>query len=258
MASRELLKRTAFAKRHPEWEDNLRGANIAIAHAAGMVQAGKLTHKEYREYEAHLWHQMLEEMPMEVFSEMQADGSLKDLEALARGYDDDRDAGDVLDGRNAVERKVKADALELAWLTNTIDSKKYAQLSREHVGRSERLDELIADEDHEGAAVEAFGDKYEGGADHDNDLARFLNEKYGGGTKPDGSKVEPFSLKRDDRSNWEKATDRDGVTDLDMVADLDRGEVPAHHPNGYVEHDTVLEGGSYMTNNSNHGGSSDG
>ncbi|MBH5372815.1 hypothetical protein [Bradyrhizobium glycinis] len=238
MPSHELLRRHSFAK--SEFADQLRGANIAIAFASEMVAAGKLTKREFREYEAHLWHQMLDELPVEQFSEMMKDGSLEELEKLARGYDDRRDSHDVLEQRKAIERKVKADALEQKWLEGKIDSKTYAQLSREHVGRSERLDKLIADEDHEGAALEAFGDRYGDSRDLGSELERYLNERYGSGTKPDGRKVEPFSLKRDDRSNWEKATDDDGITDLDMLADLDRGEVVGHHPNGYVEHDTVL------------------
>lgn len=246
MTSRELLKRSAFAKRHPEWEDDLKGANIAIAHAGRMVEAGKLTHKEFKEYEAHLWQQMLEAMPVEVFSEMMTDGSIKDLEALA-SYDDDRDSHDVTEGRKAIERKVKADALELKWLDGTIDSKTYAQLSRDHVGKSERLDDMIADGDHEGAAVEAFGeafeDRYGNAPDQDNELVRYLNEKYGGGTKPDGSKVEPFSLKRDDRSSWEKATDKNGVTDIDKAEEYERGgsDYSTDDPPGYVDHDENAE-----------------
>jgi len=254
MPSREFLKRTAFARRHPEWEDDLRGANIAIAHASGMVSAGKLTRGEFKDFEAHLWHEMLDKMPMDVFSEMQADGSLADLEALARGYDGDRDSGSVMESRKAVERKVKADALEQKWLDGTIDSKKYAELSREHVGRSERLDDMIADGDHEGAAHRAFEDQYGEAPDHNNKLARFLNEKYGDAKKADGSKVEPFSLKRDDRSNWEKATGEDGITDLDKYADLENGvssSSSAGDPPGYVEHETVLDLGSAFTNNPN-------
>ncbi|BBZ95226.1 hypothetical protein [Bradyrhizobium diazoefficiens] len=253
MTSRELLKRTAFAKRNPEWNDDLRGANIAIEHARGMVAAGKLTHREYKDYEAHLWHEMLDKMPMEVFSEMQADGSLEDLEAFARGYDDDRDSSSVVESRKAVERKVKADALEQKWLDGTIDDKTYAQLSRDHVGASERLDKMIADDDHDRAAHEAFNRNYAEEPDHENGLVRFLNENYGRGKKPDGSDVEPFSLKRDDRSSWEKATDDDGFTDLDKLADFDRSESgsESHHPGGYVDQEAVLDLGSSFTNNPN-------
>ncbi|PSO29821.1 hypothetical protein [Bradyrhizobium sp. MOS002] len=254
MTSRHLLAQTAFAKRNPEWNDDLRGANFAIAHARGMVSAGKLTHKEYKDYEAHLWHEMLDKMPMDVFSEMQADGSLNDLEALARGYEDDRDSSDVIDSRKAVERKVKADALEQKWQDGTIDSKTYAQLSRDHVGRSERLDDMIADEDHEGAAVEAFGSRYDTRPDHDNKLVRYLNEKYGNTKNPDGSKVEPFSLKRDDRSSWEKATDKNGVTDLDAAEAFERDESDGWHPGGYVDHETVLNPGLSFSNNPNQSG----
>ncbi|MBR1328827.1 hypothetical protein [Bradyrhizobium ottawaense] len=268
MATRELLKRTAFAKRHPEWEDDLKGANIAIAHAQGMVSAGKLTRKEFKEYESHLWAEMLEKMPIEVFSEMQADGSLEDLEALARG-NDDRDAGadwksvtdkdgftdldklDPVEVRKAIDRKVKADALEMKWLDGTIDDKKYAQLSREHVGRSERLDDMIADGKHDKAAHHVFEQQFDDEPDHDNDLARYLNEKFGGGTKPDGTKVEPFSLKKDPRSNLEKATDKDGIIDMDMLADLENGnsDTTTVGPAGYVEHETVHDLGSILADN---------
>lgn len=249
MTNRELLKRTAFSKRNPEWDDDLRGANIAIAHAHSMLSAGKLTHKEYKDYEAHLWHEMLDKMPMDVFSEMQADGTLDDLEALARGYDDDRDSGDVMESRKAVERRVKADALEQKWLDGSIDDQKYAQLSLEHVGRSERLDDMIADGNHDKAAHEAFSRNYDDEPNHENRLERYLNEKYGGGKKPDGSKVEPFKLKRDDRTSWEKATDDDGVTDLDKVADFERDESDGWHPTGYVDHEAVLDPGISFTNN---------
>ncbi|MET4295446.1 hypothetical protein ABIB06_005970 [Bradyrhizobium sp. LB8.2] len=253
MASRELLKRTAFAKRNPEWNDDLRGANIGIAHAAGMVAAGKLTHKEFKDYEGHLWYEMLEKMPMDVFSEMQADGSLEDLEALARRYDDDRDSGSLMDDRKAVERKVKADALEMKWLDGTIDNETYAQLSRDHVGTSESLDNKIADGDHSGAAFEVFEGRYDEKPDHDNQLARYLNEKFGGGKKPDGSDVEPFSVKRDDRSSWEKATDKDGITDLDKLDEFEHSasEYAQSHPGGWVDHDTVVDLGSSFTNNPN-------
>ncbi|MGF6433575.1 hypothetical protein [Bradyrhizobium elkanii] len=249
--NRDILRQHAFDKRHPEWADALRDANIAIGYARGMVSAGKLTHRELKDYEAHLWHEMLDNMPMEVFSDMQADGSLSDLEALARGYDDDRDSHDVVEGRKATERKIKAAALEEKWLDGTIDDKTYAQLSRDHVGGSERLDEMIADGEHNNAALEVFGRTYDKEPDHDNALARFLNEKYGQGKKPDGSDKEPLSLKRDDRSNWEKATDKDGMTDLDKVADLELADSGSHHPGGYVEHDTVLDIGSSFTNNPN-------
>jgi hypothetical protein len=254
--TRELLKRTAFAKRNPEWEDDLRGANIAIAHAHGMVVDGKLTPKQFKEYESHLWAEMLEKMPMEVFSEMQADGSLNDLEALARRYDDDRNSSDVVDDRKAIDRKVKADALEAKWLEGAIDHKTYAQLSRDHVGKSERLDNLIADGKHDDAAIEAFGSQYDEKPDHDNQLARYLNEKFGGGKKPDGSKVEPLVMKRDTRSSWEKATDKNGVTDLDAVDAFDRGETEFEgaHPHGYVEHEAVFDPGISFTNNPNQGG----
>ena len=269
MASRELLKRTAFSKRHPEWEDDLKGANIAIAHAHSMLSAGKLTPKEFKEYESHLWAEMLEKMPIEVFSEMQADGSLHDLEALARGNDDrasdaewknatdkdgftDLDKLDPVEVRKAIDRKVKADALEMKWLDGTIDHKTYAQLSREHVGRSELLDDLIADGKHDDAAVEAFGSQYDEKPDHDNELARYLNEKFGGGTKPDGTKVESFRPKRDDRSNLEKATDKNGVIDMDMLADLENGKSTAvtnDGPAGYVEHETVHDLESILADN---------
>ncbi|OSJ22127.1 hypothetical protein BSZ19_46920 [Bradyrhizobium japonicum] len=254
MVSRELLKRTAFAKRNPEWDDDLRGANFAIAHAQGMVSAGKLTLREYKDYEAHLWHEMLDKMPMDVFSEMQADGSLEDLEALARGYDGDRDSGDVMESRKAVERKVKADALEMKWLDGTIDDKTYAQLSRDHVGQSERLDDMIADGKHDKAAHEAFERHYDVKPDHNNQLERYLNEKFGGGKKPDGTDVEPFALKRDDRSAWEKATDKDGITDLDKVDEFERGDTDGWHPTGYVDHEAVLDLGSSFTNNPNQSG----
>lgn len=256
MANREALKRSAFSKRQPEWEDELRGANIGIAWAQKMASEGKLTHKEYKEYEAHLWSEMLDKMPMEVFSEMQEDGSLSDLEALARGYDDDRDSHDVTEGRKAIERKVKADVLEQKWLDGTIDHKTYAQLSREHVGKSERLDDLIADGKHDDAAVEAFGSQYDEKPDHDNKLARWLNDKYGDTKKPDGSKVEKLVMKRDTRSNEEKATDKNGVLDLDMLDDLERGGGGSDHssdgPPGYVEHETVLDLDPSFTNNPNH------
>ncbi|WP_426615400.1 hypothetical protein [Bradyrhizobium sp. McL0616] len=252
MANREALARSAFAKRHPEWEDELKGANIGIAWAHKMASEGKLTHKECKEYEAHLWSEMLEEMPMEVFSEMQEDGSLHDLEALARGYDDDRDSHDVTEGRKAIERKVFADALEQRWLQGAIDNKTYAQMSREHVGKSERLDDLIADGDHDEAAFEAFGEKYDVKPAHDNKLANWLNETYGGTKNPDGSKWKPYEPKRDDRSNQEKATDKAGILDLDMLADLEcgRSDYSSVGPPGYVEHETVHDLGSILSDNS--------
>ncbi|MBP1297573.1 hypothetical protein [Bradyrhizobium elkanii] len=249
--NRDSLRQYAFDKRHPEWADKLRDADLAIRYAKGMVSAGKLTQKELKDYERHLWHEMLDNVPIEIFSEMQADGSLSDLEALARGYDDDRDAHDVIESGNSTERKIKAAALEEKWLDGTIDDKTYAQLSRDHVGRSERLDGMIADGKHDNAAFEAFGRTYDKAPDHDNALERYLNEKYGHGKKPDGTDVEPVSLKRDDRSNWEKATDKDGMTDLDKVADLELADSGSHHPGGYVEHDTVLDIGSSFTNNPN-------
>lgn len=273
MVSRALLKQTAFSKRHPEWEDDLRGANIAIAHASGMVSAGKLTQREFKDYESHLWAEMLEKMPIEVFSEMQADGSLNDLEALARGNDDrdsnadwknatdkdgftDLDKLDLGEVRKAIDRKVKADALEMKWLDGTIDDKTYAQLSRDHVGKSERLDDMMADGKHDKAAHEVFESRYEDRPDHDNELARYLNEKFGGGKKPDGSDVEPLTMKRDNRSSWEKATDKNGVTDLDAAEAFERGEAESSsaHPHGYVDHDTELHLGSSFTNNPNGSG----
>ncbi|MBR0990007.1 hypothetical protein JQ580_04665 [Bradyrhizobium japonicum] len=266
MTSRELLKRTAFSKRHPEWEDDLKGANIAIAHAHSMLSAGKLTQREFKEYESHLWSEMLEKMPLEVFSEMQADGSLNDLEALAHGNNDrdsdadwknatdkdgytDLDKLDPVEVRKAIDRKVKADALEMKWLDGTIDDQKYAQLSRDHVGRGERLDSMIADGKHHKAAQAAFERQYEDEPDHDNDLVRFLVEKYGD-TRPDGSKVE-MPAKKDSRSNLEKATDKNGVIDMDMLADLENGNsvTTSDGPAGYVEHETVHDLGSILANN---------
>ncbi|MEY9457992.1 hypothetical protein [Bradyrhizobium ottawaense] len=266
MPNRDLLKRTAFAKRHPEWEDDLKGANIAIAHAHSMVSAGKLTQREFKEYESHLWSEMLEKMPLEVFSEMQADGSLNDLEALARGNDDrdssaewknatdkdgftDLDKLDPVEVRKAIDRKVKADALEMKWLDGTIDDQKYAQLSREHVGRNERVDDLIADGKHDKAAHAVFDGQFDDEPDHDNDLVRFLAGKYGD-TRPDGSKVE-MPAKKDSRSNLEKATDKNGVIDMDMLADLENGNsvTTSDGPAGYVEHEVVHDLGSILADN---------
>ncbi|QDP26251.1 hypothetical protein [Bradyrhizobium cosmicum] len=246
MTSRELLKRSAFAKRNPEWHDNLTGANIAIAHAHSMLSAGKLTPQEFKDYEAHLWHQLLDEMPMDVFSEMQADGSLKDLEALARGYDGDRDSGDVTESRKSAERKVKADALEQKWLDGTIDDKTYAQLSRDHVGKSERLDDMIADGKHDKAAHEVFERSYNEQPNHEHILTQYLRKTFG------GNDVE--AAEKGGRTNWEKATDKNGVTDLDALETFERESESADtHPGGYVEHDESQDLGSMFSNNPNRG-----
>lgn len=175
----ELLERMAYAKRNPEFATELSELDRAYKHANGMLKSKKLSQREFQDFESHLWSKLLEALPVEEFTEMMKDGRLANLEALARRDDTDRDGYGVEQDRKAAERKIKADALDNAWLDRKIDSKTFAEMNRVHVGSNERLNNRLADGDHDGVASEMFAARHDGPADHSNKLTDYLKSKYG-------------------------------------------------------------------------------
>jgi hypothetical protein len=229
MSKLATLGRYAADKRNPEFTDGMHGANLGLDFAHRMLAEGKLTQRELKDFEAYLWHDLLDKLPPDRFEAMSKDGSLADLETLARGIDDDddRDAGDIDGDRKAVNRKVQLAALEGEWTAGNIDSRRYAQLHSDHIGRDSRVDRLLAagEEaleagdtdraaqifDHAASAVWALGHQ---GDDHEADLEDYIDQKYRG-EKP---------RKRIPRSSREEATDAEGVIDLDKLEKLEAGE----------------------------------
>jgi hypothetical protein len=147
---------------------------------------------------------------------MMKDGRLEQLEALA-SHDGTRDGGDVQDDRNALLNKIKADALDDAWLSRKITSEHYAR-ENELLDRNEELSNRIADGDHDGVAAEYFASRHDGSA-QESQLLGYLKDKYGDSpsvSRPPGEVVReqvvdmPTSSKR-------SAVDDMGIIDLDAL-----------------------------------------
>jgi hypothetical protein len=241
LLTNDFLRNAGALRRHPEFATELTELNHASAHTARMLKAGKLTVRQASELEAHFVEKLIEVIPPGDFHEMMKDGRLTELQALA-GYDDDRDAADVADDRKALMNKIKADALEEAWLSQKIDSTRYAEESRKLSGSNEDLDNRLADGDGPGVAVEYFaGDDQ---PTHDADLQRFMSKTYGedykGREEPQRSERTPGKVVRetktpDERTDLQKmlqskldeiavqeprsAVDANGITDLDLLAE---------------------------------------
>ena len=212
----QLLKQTASMKRNPESAAQLIQLQNAARHASFMHANGKLSDAEFADFEAHLFSGYIDALPVEDFSEMMADGRLHDLQAMA-GHDGTRDVYDAEDARAVIAKKVSADFLDSLWLEQKIDSKEYANLSRE-IGTSEKLDDRMADGDFDGAASEMFASRNDTGSKVETDLNAYLAKTYGGektDTNPLGYVEHDIVLMPGER---QPATDANGVTDLDLLA----------------------------------------
>lgn len=221
MTNASLLRDLSWRKQKPEFADAVQELDLAFQHAARMVKAGKLTRQEADDFEGYLYGQYMEALPVDEFGEMLKDGRLNQLQALA-GHDGTRNVGDVDDARKAVLTKIKADALDEAWLNQKIDSSHYAEESRK-LGTSEDLDAKMADGDFDSAAAEMFASRNDAAPDHDNDLVTYLKGKYGDGPKtpenPPGRVIHENIMGQPPAEERRSATDANGITDLDLLAD---------------------------------------
>src|SRR5438309_6141019 len=120
LSSPELLKAGAFRKHDPEFAATVREMELAHRHADRMLADGKITQEEADHFEAHLYGKILEALPVDDFQRLVENGGMDHLQALA-GYEGDHDAGDIEDTRKAIEQKIKADALDEAWLSGRIE-----------------------------------------------------------------------------------------------------------------------------------------
>jgi hypothetical protein len=119
------------------------------------VEAGRLSKKEFQEFESHLASDFIEAMPTEMFVEMQGDGSFRDLETIARSHDGKRDSYSVRKDREALNRRITADAIDEAFAAQKIDSKMY---NEEHKKLGTFDDDRVrrindADDNNDGDAV---------------------------------------------------------------------------------------------------------
>src|SRR5262249_14630873 len=143
----------------------------------------------------HHWRDLYEKLPPGQWDEMMKDGSLNDLDLLARGTDDDdhRDADDIIEAGKAANLKVMRAALEGGGQGGRIDRRRYAQLHSDHIGRDPRVDKLVAaaeqaleagdperaTEIFDQAASEVWALQHQE-ADHDADLEDYIGRKYRG------------------------------------------------------------------------------
>jgi len=123
----------ARARKHPEFEKEQEELAHKLRWAGQMAEDGRLTKSELKEYEAHLASAYLDALPTELFVEMRDDGSLADLEAVARHHDGTRDGYDVRRDREALDRRVTENGLDEAWSRNVIDSGRYLEQSWKYV-----------------------------------------------------------------------------------------------------------------------------
>jgi hypothetical protein len=224
LTSPELLKAAAFRKKNPEFAAAVRELELAHMYADRMLAAGRLTQEEADHFEAHLYGKFIEALPVDEFQELMKNGGMDHLQSLA-GHDGTRDAGDVEDTRKLIEAKIKAEALDEAWLEGRIDSKYYAEQSQKiEKYQDEELDKRIADEDYDGAAREYFISRNDVPS-HERDLVKFFKDKYG--ENPSASKPPGY-------------VDHETVIDApySMTNNPNRSE---RSDDGYIDHDASDE-----------------
>jgi hypothetical protein len=123
---REMMRAKAAAKKDPEFHETQTELVHALTWANTMREAGRLTKKEFQEFESHLAAEYLSAMPTEMFVEMQKDGRYADIEIIA-SHDGKRDGHSVLQDRKKLSARIKADALDEFFAAQKIDSKRYAE-----------------------------------------------------------------------------------------------------------------------------------
>jgi hypothetical protein len=193
-----VLKNLAHARRNPEFAEAMQELTHAANYGQKMRSAGKLSKVEHEEFERLLLTKYIEALPVDDFQEMMKDGRLEQLQALA-GHEDDRDSGDVQDSRNAIYRKVQADALDEAWLDQRITAEHYAREARD-LSPSEEIDLKISNGDHASAAAEMFAARHDVST-HDADLSAYLDKTYGSDRYGDKVSSEPPQKVVRDRSD---------------------------------------------------------
>jgi hypothetical protein len=182
--SPKMLKDASFKRKNPEFAAAVREIELAHQHADEMLATGRLTQEEADHFEAHLYGEFIEALPVDEFEKLMKNGGMDELQALA-GYEGDHDAGDIEDTRKAIEAKIKAHALDDAWLKGRISEKYYAEQSRDiEKYHDEAMDNRLADGDYENAAVDYFMSRNDV-PEHGNDLVRYLKGKYGDAPGPD-------------------------------------------------------------------------
>ncbi len=222
LLSPKHLKEQAHARMEPEFAAATRELELAHRHADEMLETGRLTKEEHDDFEAHLYSKFIEALPVSEFQELVKNGGMDYLQSLA-GYDESRgDAGDVGDTRKAIEAKIKADALDMAWADSRIDDKYYAensqQVNRDIHHFDEKMDARLADGDFAGAAGEYFVGRHDV-PDHERDLTAYLKDKYGDAPGPD--------TKRNSSSDKPE-----GYVERNPIADFNPGLTNAPHKSG--------------------------
>jgi hypothetical protein len=207
-----LLKQLASAKRNPELAETVSEITHSLNYAEKMRKAGKLTKSEFEDFEASQYNRYIEALPPDEFHEMMKDGRLDQLQAMG-GHDGSRDGYGVEKARRAVSDKIKADALDEAWLSQKIDAKRYAQEMSDISVKDHDLDNRLADEDYDGVAAERFASRHDAPKDYTSEFEKIFSEYLPKGDRATGRPVErrrevsePEPAKEDP---WEGIVDHD-------------------------------------------------
>ncbi|QDM27875.1 hypothetical protein FNL56_18375 [Tardiphaga sp. vice304] len=211
----QVLRELSQSKVNPEFASAIREIESTVAYAAKMHKAGKLSKAEMADLEGHLWGQYISALPVDDFHEMMNDGRLDQLMALA-SHEDSRNGSDVEQERAAVLHKVKADALDEAWLSQKIDAQTYAELSREHVGRLEVSDDKSADGDYDAAASEVFASRHDRDPSQENILEKWLSKNSDGPNKASEKLTWNYD-QSDEIERDQHGRDKDGYIDHDAI-----------------------------------------
>ena len=115
-----------------------------------MRNAGRLSKKEFEEFESHLTAAYLDAMPTETYVELQKSGAYSDLEIIARRIDDNRDSHSALKDRAEINKKVTRDALDEGWAAGLRNSKRYNQEHRAIGTTDDEMHRRITDADETG------------------------------------------------------------------------------------------------------------
>jgi hypothetical protein len=180
----KFLKEQVHKKSQPEFAVAVREMELAHRHADEMLADGRLSKAEHEDFEAHLYGRFIQELPVSEFQELLKNGGMDDLQALA-GHDGSRDVFDVEDARQAVEAKIKMDALDNAWAEGRINNEYYAKENQrvDHDIRNfnEDLDDAIAGDDFGKGALHYFVERHDDPG-HEKSLSDYLADKYGSET----------------------------------------------------------------------------